>query len=71
MSGKNITVHSDGAQSVRIVYDPEVTEEIALECLWIHDLAILYMNEDELEALAKNIKRAVKKVRKLKAQQLP
>lgn len=67
MSGKNITVHSDGAQSVRVVYDPEVTEEIALECTWIRDLAVLYMSEDELESLAKHLKKAVKKVRKFKA----
>lgn len=71
MHGKKLPLHEDGVQRLTVVYEPEATEEIALECEWVHDLAILYLSEDELELIAKNLKRAVKKVRKLKAKQLP
>lgn len=66
LTGKIIRIHSDGVQNVTLMYRPEVTEEIEVSVHYLRDTAVLSMDEDELEALAKSLKMGVKAIRKHK-----
>lgn len=67
MLGKSITIHQDGIASAHLLYQPEVTEDLRLSVNWYRDSAVLDLDVDEMELLAKRLKKAVKKMRKHRA----
>jgi hypothetical protein len=64
MLGKSIRLHQDGVVSAYLLYHPEVTEDLTLSVKWLRDGVSIELEPDEMEALAKRLTKAVKKMRK-------
>ncbi len=64
MLGKSIILHQDGVVTAYLLYQPEVTDDLTLSVSWLRDRVAIDLEPDEMEALAKRLTKAVKKMRK-------